>query len=116
MKQIFRSIVLNENEAISEEIGRSWTTDEVFAQDHARDYNRFAAKDGFVILSTWVNDEDIDMENTNLAADRRPLESEIVLKCNIQIEAEICFSKIWGIELGTIVAGHAGERTFEDYM
>jgi|SRR6185312_4546026 len=116
MIQIFRSVCLNNGEKISTEIGRSWSTDEVFAETHAKDYNRYAKKDGFVILTTWIDEEDIDIDNTNFSTDRRPSESEIILNCNISLQAEVHFSTLETYESGFQIIGNAGNRKFEDYL
>ena len=113
--KIYRSILLNEGEAIkTENIGCSWTLCEIFAEDHAKDINRLHGKDGYVILEAEINESDIDWDNTLFAMQHRPNEYEVVLN-NIEIEARVYISGIESIEEGKKITGNTGNNEFEDY-
>ena len=114
--RLFRSIVLNEGEVINtNNIGNSWTLCEVFAEHHANDYNRFAGKDGYVILAIDVSLEDVDLDNTLFSMENREYEFEVVIN-DLDVEAEI--HEVQGIdtyEKGDILNANTGSDYFEDY-
>ena len=113
--KIYRSILLNEGEEINtENLGRSWTLCEIFAEDHANDINNALGKDGVVILKAEINQNDIDWNNTLFAMEKRSHEYEVVLN-NIEIEARIHMSEVDGIEEGEYINGETGNNNFEDY-
>jgi hypothetical protein len=113
--KIYRSILLNEGEKIdSENIGCSWTLDEVFAHDHAQDINRAQGKDGYVIIEAEISVEQIDMNNTLFAMEQRSHEYEVVLSGG-QIEATVIHNEWTDVEEGTVINGRVGNNDFEDY-
>ena len=113
--KIYRSILLNEGEEINtENLGRSWSLCEIFAEDHANDINNALGKDGIVILEAEINESDIDWNNTLLAMEKRSHEYEVVLN-NIEIEARIHMSEFYGIKEDGYINGETGNNNFEDY-
>lgn len=113
--KIYRSILLNEGESINKEnIGRSWTLCEIFAEDHANDINNALGKDGIVILEAEISESDIDWNNTLFAMDKRSHEYEVVLN-DFEIEVRIHMSEVDGIEEDEYINGETGNNNFEDY-
>lgn len=113
--KIYRSILLNEKEAINtENIGNSWTLCSVFAEDHAKDINRRVEKDGYVILEANVEVEMIDWNNTLLAMERRPNEFEVVL-IDQELAFSVSLSRIDSVEENAEFAARTGSNIFEDY-
>ena len=113
--KIYRSILLNDGETINtENLGRSWTLCEIFAEDHANDINNARGKDGVVILKAEINEDDIDWNNTLFAMEKRSHEYEVVVN-NIEIEIRIHMSEVEGIEEGIYMNGKTGNNNFEDY-
>lgn len=113
--KLFRSIAINENEELNtENIGNSWTLCEIFAEDHFEDYNRFANKDGFVILSIEIDIKDIDLDETLFSMETREYEYEVVVN-NLDTVAEVHSTNIDKYEDKEFKI-HTGERYFEDYL
>lgn len=113
--KIYRSILLDANEEIdTDNLGSSWTLDEIFAQDHAEDINRAKGKDGYVILEAEIPVDKIDMSNTLFAMEHRPDEYEVVLKGG-EIEATVIRSEWVDVEEDAEIKGWVGNNTFEDY-
>lgn len=114
--KIYRSILLNEGEKIdTDNLGCSWTLDEIFAEDHAKDINRRVGKDGFVILSADISESDIDIDNTLFAMENRENEYEVVV-FSTPIIAEIHMVEgIESYEGGDELEGNTGANEFEDY-
>ena len=113
--KIYRSILLDGNEEIdTDNLGCSWTLDEIFAEDHAEDINRAQGKDGYVILEAEISADQIDMGNTLFAMEHRPHEYEVVLKGG-EIEATVIRSEWVDVEEDTEIKGWVGNNTFEDY-
>ena len=114
--KLFRSIALNEGEEINtDNLGNSWTLDEFFAEKHAEDYNGFAKKDGYVILSIDVDFKDIDLDNSLFSMENRDYEFEVVVN-NLDVEFKI--EQVQGLdsfELGDVFSANTGENDFEDY-
>lgn len=112
--KIYRSILLNEGEEINaENLGCSWTLCEIFAEDHAKDINGHFGKDGFVILSTEVDEDQIDWSNTLFAMEERDHEFEVVISGDIVAEVE--YSTVESIGSGLKLKGNSGQNNFEDY-
>lgn len=114
--KIYRSILLNQGEEINtDNLGCSWTLCEIFAEDHAKDINRYHGKDGFVVLETTVTVDQIDWDNTLFSMDHRSYEYEVVVFSE-DIEAEVrVVEGIDHIESGEIIEGNTGSNNFEDY-
>jgi len=113
--KIYRSILLDANEEIdTDNLGCSWTLDEIFAEDHAKDINRAQGKDGYVILEAEVSVDQIDMSNTLFAMEHRPHEYEVVLKGG-EIKATVIRSEWVDVDEDAEIAGWIGNNTFEDY-
>ena len=114
--KVYRSILLNENEAINtNNIGTSWTLCEIFAEEHAADINNYHQKDGYVILRAEINESNIDFSNTLFAMDNRKNEFEVVLNGG-ELECEVYrVSGIQSEEEDTYFTGIVGNNTFEDY-
>jgi len=59
-------------------LGCSWSLCEVYAENHAQTIMGARNKDGYVILATEVNADQIDWSNTLYATEQRPNEYEVV--------------------------------------
>jgi len=114
--KIYRSILLNEGDKVDREnVGISWTLCEIFAEDHAKDINRGVKKDGFVIISAEITEENIDFDNTLFALENRDYEYEVVLlPCELKCEVSYVES-VEHIEEGETFFGTSGSNSFEDY-
>jgi len=110
--KIYRAIALKNTQQINlDNIGRSWTLDEVYAEHHVKQ----AGCSSYIILAAEVEEDQIDVDNTLYAYDTRPREYEIVLK-NVEIEAIIHFSTHENYEQWDTIAGQTGNNFFEDYL
>ena len=114
--KIYRSILLNEGEEIdTNNLGCSWTLCEIFAEDHAKDINRFHEKDGYVILEAEIDEDQIDWSNTLFAMEARPYEYEVVLDGGMITSTIHMVEGIDHLEEDDNVEGDAGSNNFEDY-
>jgi hypothetical protein len=113
--KVFRSIILNEGDEINtNNLGCSWTLDEIFAHNHGEEMRRAKKADGYIILEGEITEDMIDQSNTLYAMGTRLEEYEVILFTS-DIEAEVMYSEIEGIEEGTVFSGNTGTNNFEDY-
>ena len=114
--KIYRSILLNNGEEINNDnLGVSWSLWEEFAEHHANDINGSLGKEGFVIIETEVNGNQVDWSNTLFAMETRKNEGEVVLNGG-EIDYKVYMVEgIENIEEGQAGHGYIGSNDFEDY-